>query len=103
VRGSTTLDVVARLREKGIKNISGTDMIVTNDVITALEVEPQSLADGFRDADAVLFMNNHPDHKTLDIQGYAKTMKAPGLIFDGWGLFKASEINEIEGIQYKGL
>jgi len=100
MRNSTALDLVNLLKGFGAQ-IYGYDPVVPDDEMkNAGGVEPCSLVDGFEAADAVFVMNNHPSYEDWDLYAYLKTMKTPGLFFDGWNLFHAEEILRMEGIGY---
>jgi hypothetical protein len=48
-------------------------------------------------------MNNHPDFGKIDIFELLRSMKKPGLFFDGWNFFQPQEIKRVHGISYQGL
>lgn len=103
MRQSTTLDILNYLRHYKVKNIYGFDMVVPAEKINFLEVKHCPLEEGFADADCVVFMNNHPGLKDVDIFDLARRMKKPGLLFDGWGLFLKRDFTHINGLEYRGL
>jgi len=102
MRHSTTLALLPRLRDAGFE-LFGYDPVVDSEEINALGVEFVSVEEGFRDASAVLVMNNHRSYPDLDLLTLASSMKRPGLFFDGWHLFQRREVEQINGIQYEGL
>ncbi|MBI2252251.1 MAG: nucleotide sugar dehydrogenase [Armatimonadetes bacterium] len=101
-RDSSTLVLLERLKTK-IKNISGHDPMVNAKALIGYGVKPVNLTDGFKDSDAVIFMNNHPMYSGIDILKYVQTMKKPALFCDFWSIFSADEILSIEKIIYMGL
>jgi UDP-N-acetyl-D-mannosaminuronic acid dehydrogenase len=58
---------------------------------------------GFKDADVVVVMNNHPDFEALDIRGLLAKTKKPILFFDTWSLYDADEVKKVKGVQYRRL
>ena len=102
MRHSTTLDLLPVLREAGF-DLWGYDPVVDREEIEALDIKMASVEDGFRDAAAVLVMNNHRSYSDLDMFSLASSMQRPGLFFDGWHLFLRSEVEQIDGITYEGL
>lgn len=102
MRHSTTLDLLPYFRESGFE-LFGFDPVVDAEEIDALGVKFVSVEDGFRDASAVLVMNNHRSYPDLDLFSLVSSMKKPGLFFDGWHLFRRREIEQIDGIRYEGL
>jgi UDP-N-acetyl-D-mannosaminuronic acid dehydrogenase len=102
LRDSPTLQLVNTLRGQ-VDRITGFDPVIPKQDLEAVGIEWCSVDKGFSEADAVLFMNNHRDFAALDIYKLTKTMKLPGIFFDGWHLFNAEEIEKIEGARYMGL
>lgn len=102
-RDSPTLEVIAQLRRLGIRHLAGHDFMVSPAVIASLGVEPASLEEGFREADCVVFMNNHAGYATLDPDRYLPLLHPDALIFDGWRLFDATVIKKYNGLSYDGL
>lgn len=104
VRGSTTVLLTKKLQQAGYSNIHGFDAtarqedIVAHGVKYALRVEQ-----GFKNADAVVVMNNHPDFETLDIRGLLTKAKTPVLFFDTWSLYDPDEVGKVKGVIHKRL
>ncbi|HEY4475234.1 MAG TPA: nucleotide sugar dehydrogenase [Candidatus Paceibacterota bacterium] len=91
MRGSTTIPLVQELK-KLVKNIYGYDPKVPNEHIAGLGVQAVSkLEDGFKLADAVIFMNNHPGLKSIDLSSMIQLAHNPVFIFDAWGLHENAE------------
>jgi len=100
MRNSTGIDLVKFFKDEGLI-IYGYDPVVPVDELkNEARVKPCSLEDGFQDADAVFVMNNHPSYEDWDLYSYLKTMKTPGLFFDGWNIFHSDEILRMDGISY---
>ena len=100
MRDSTGIDLVRRLQASGAK-VFGYDPVVSDDELRSFAgIEPVSLEDGFRNADAVFVMNNHPSYEDWDLYALLKLMNKPGLFFDGWKMFHEEEILRIPGIGY---
>jgi UDP-N-acetyl-D-mannosaminuronic acid dehydrogenase len=102
LRDSPTLQLVELLRGH-VDKLLGFDPIVPRPELEARGIEWCPVDEGFSRADAVLFMNNHRDFTKLDVYRLAKTMKNPGVLFDGWHLFNPEEIEKIQGLRYMGL
>ena len=101
LRESTSLAFLKFLKNK--KNIYGFDFRVTKQEIKKLGIKPINLEDGFKNADLVIFLNNHKSYCELNISKLSKKMKKPGIIFDCWQAFEPSEIKKLDGILYGGL
>ena len=101
-RNSPTLDLVAELRHK-IGTIYGWDAIVLREEIEQTGAKWKDIQEGFTGADAVLFMNNHRDFANIDVYRLVEGMKKPAVLFDGWGMFDAGDIERIQGMNYMGI
>jgi UDP-N-acetyl-D-mannosaminuronic acid dehydrogenase len=102
-RESTTLWFTNHLVSKGVKNLWGYDPIIDNVEIDKLGLKACSLEEGFRDADAVFFMNNHRSYSTLDLEPLISLMKNPSYFYDGWNIFNISDVVCHPGITYSGI
>ncbi|MBI5065258.1 nucleotide sugar dehydrogenase [Candidatus Woesearchaeota archaeon] len=101
MRDSTTIDVVGLLSQH-TGNIYGYDPIVPKEKIEQLNVKFANPEEGFKDADCVLIMNNHPAYSNLEIHNLTKLMKPNGLFFDAWNIFSHKSFSE-NGINYSTL
>jgi UDP-N-acetyl-D-mannosaminuronic acid dehydrogenase len=102
IRYSTAADLIRMLPRKD--RIAVKDFVVAPEDIAALGVRPvDDIYDGFKQADAVLVMNNHVDNNRFTLYRALNSMKKPGLFFDGWNMFEPSEIEHVEGLTYATL
>jgi UDP-N-acetyl-D-mannosaminuronic acid dehydrogenase len=102
VRHSSTLDFI-NLIDFDKKNLFGYDAVVDADTILSCGVTPASIEDGFKDANAVLIMNNHHSFRNINIYQLLETMKKPAIFFDTWHIFEPEEITKFEGISYASM
>lgn len=103
-RDAATRKVVAHLRKIGYTNIHGYDPAVSkSDILSCGALPVGDIRRGFRDADAVLVMTNHPSFAEADIRTLADTMRKPALLFDGWAVYSREEVEKIKGITYQRL
>lgn len=102
MRGSPTIDVVNGLKELGCENLCGQDFVVKEEELKKKGVIPTSLEEGFRNADCVIFANNHPNYFALDIERLIKTLNKPAVFIDVWHIFDPKEIKR-DGIIYGGV
>ena len=102
LRDSPTLDLVAALRHE-VGTIYGYDAVVPRADIEEVGIPWKDAEEGFVDADAVLFMNNHRSFASLDIYGLVERMNRSAILFDGWSFFDSDEIERISGVRYMGL
>ncbi|MFH1983034.1 MAG: nucleotide sugar dehydrogenase [Pseudomonadota bacterium] len=82
----------------------GFDPVVGEKDIAAFGLEPfnrvETAAAG---ANLLVIMNNHPFFSKLHIENLARGMARPGLIYDFWNNFNASDLNMPAGTGYAGL
>lgn len=102
LRESPAIKLLELLRKNKFKNIYGHDFIVSGTAIKKLGVKPASLEDGFKNADVVIFTNNHPLYSKMNVAGLSKKMKKGGIIFDGWQMFHG-QLNDESNIKYESL
>ena len=105
LRSSTTIDLLNHFRKKGIKERSffGYDPVVSQEEIAALGVTPISIADGFKDADVVLIMNNHKSYKKKDIFDLLNSARHDCIFVDGWYTFEPKDIKTVNNVKYIGI
>jgi UDP-N-acetyl-D-mannosaminuronic acid dehydrogenase len=101
LRDSTSLWFLEHLPNH--KNIYAYDPIVKPEDIKKLGIKPVSLEQGFRNADAVVFLNNHQSYHNIDIFHYTSLMKKPAVFIDTWHLFEPLDVKSIDGIVYGGI
>ena len=102
-RESTTLWFIDELIKKGVTDIWGYDPIVSNEEIDKLGIKSCSLKEGFKNCDAVFFMNNHSSYATLDLSPLVDSMNDSSYFFDGWAIFNASDVVSNPGVTYSGI
>ncbi len=104
IRGSTSIGLIARLKKFGFNNIFVYDPVVKSDSIAHLGVKyTDNLKQAFSGADAIVVMNNNPAFEDLNIRSLLSLAHENVLLFDAWGLYKAEEINKVQGVKYKKL
>jgi UDP-N-acetyl-D-mannosaminuronic acid dehydrogenase len=100
MRGTPIAAMMPVFAKAGLR-VLGHDPLVTDEVICAYGGEPVSLMTGFRDADAVLVITDHPDYRTLDVAA-ALDGSNVALVFDSWRILDAGQIAAC-GVRYAGL
>lgn len=83
--------------------VYGHDFVASPDEIREAGITPCSLPEGFEGADAIIFMNNHPGYRELNLQELASLMNQPAVLFDGWHLFDPADVRAVDGLIYGGL
>ena len=76
---------------------------MSQEEIAALGVTPVSIAGGFKDADAVVIMNNHKSYKKMDIFDLLNSARHDCIFVDGWYTFEPKDIISINNVKYIGI
>ena len=105
LRGTMATPIFAALQERFPgATFHGYDAMVTDDAIREFGVQPSpSLDEAFIDASLVLILNNHVAFENMPLADLAITMRSPGLVYDLWNNFSASDLQLPPGIGYAGL
>jgi nucleotide sugar dehydrogenase len=105
LRGTMAKPVLECLREAFHKaKFRGYDAVVNSSEIRNFSLEPMhDLKQAFKDSSLILILNNHPQFSAMDIDDLALGMIKPGLIYDFWNCFKASDLHLPNGITYMAL
>ncbi len=99
LRGSTALLMIKRIRELlPDAELRGQDYVVRSEEIAKLGIKAVSDVEAFEGADAALIMNNNRRYAALDLEGVARSMNRPGLVFDAWAVFSA-KVDLPEGVK----
>ncbi|MFE9795707.1 nucleotide sugar dehydrogenase [Streptomyces goshikiensis] len=69
------------------------DFVVPRERIAALGLRPVELADGFTDAHAAVFLNNHLSYRDLDLDSMVARMRPPAVVYDTWRILPSSSKN----------
>ena len=79
------------------------DAVIEPSEIKALGVTATTIEDGFQDADAILILNNHRSHASLDLFDLLKRTSHPCLFLDGWRAFDPEDVKELGHVEYLGV
>lgn len=103
-RGSTTYDLIQKLKERKIHNLFGYDPMVNPEEIRRAGVT--HVADpvqGLRDAHAIVVMNNNPAFQQIPIYEHFTSLKWPVLLLDTWGLYPKEKLSALTHVHYLTL
>ena len=104
VRGSMAVRFVKSLQEHKFGNIHVFDPAVRRqDIINYGVTCVTDLEKGFRDADVIAVMTNHPDFEAIEMRSLLKLAKKPVLFLDGWAVYEPDEMAKVRGVDYKRL
>ena len=101
LRDSTSLFFLKNLPNKN--NVFAYDPIVANDEIERLGIKSTSIKGAFKDADAVIFLNNHKSYSNIDLLNCINSMNKPAVVIDTWYNFDPLFFKRQQGIIYGGL
>ncbi len=105
LRGTMAEPVLKALQENFSRaRFRGYDAVVSAENICTLGLEPTAgLPEAFDGANLVLILNNHPVFSSLPLNKLAAQMAAPGLVYDFWNHYAASELDLPPKIRYIAL
>jgi len=61
------------------------------------------LIDSFKNANAVIILNNHKIFKNLDLKKQSKLMQTNGIIYDCWNLFEKKKLSLNKKVTYSSF
>ncbi|MFQ5801307.1 MAG: nucleotide sugar dehydrogenase [Candidatus Methylomirabilales bacterium] len=103
VRGAPAVPIVNVLRQYPVR-LYGHDHIVPSETISICGVSPVvELDQGFDGARAVLFVNEHPEYRKLEISKLTQTMQRPAIVYDCWRMFDTGTVESVPDIHYVGI
>ena len=105
LRDSTSLIFLEQLKKlkEPETAVFAYDAVVEPTEIEELGVTPTTIEDGFQDADAILILNNHRSHASLDLFDLLKRTSRPCLFLDGWRAFNPEDVQEVGHVEYLGV
>ena len=101
LRESTSIWFLSQFKSK--RNIYAFDYNVKKRDIEKLNIKFTTITKGFKNADAVVILNNHKKYRELNINKLLNSMNKPAVFLDSWHVFNPQEIKNIKGILYGGL
>ncbi len=102
IRNSPSIEIAERLKAR-VGKVFGHDPVVPAASIAAEGIEPVAIPDGFAGKDAVLFLNNHLAYRKVDVYSMVRALAAPGIIYDGWELFRHDDVIGTSPSVYLGI
>ena len=103
MRNSTTINFLNILKKNKHKIIFGYDPVVKKEDLKKLNIKVCDLNSGFKNADIVMFMNNHKMYSKLNIIKLTKTMNDNSILYDGWNIYKKEIFNSIKNTKFIGV
>ena len=99
LRGAASIELINKIESK-VNKIFVWDAIISKDKLNLnnlLFIE--KLNEHLEISDALIFMNNHPENRTINFLNIKKEL----LIFDGWAQFDYRELEKIKGVTYSTM
>ena len=105
LRGTTAKPVFEALKKAfPDAEFRGFDAVAAREQIQEFGVTPVArIEDAFEGASLALILNNHPIFEVLALPQLARSMTPPGIIYDLWHHFDASELRLPPGVGYAAL
>jgi UDP-N-acetyl-D-mannosaminuronic acid dehydrogenase len=100
VRGTPIAAMMPVFTAAGIR-VLGHDPLVKDEVIRSYGGKPVDVVEGFRAADGVLIVTDHPDYRALDVPGLL-TGSGLRFVFDSWRVLDADQVTAC-GVRYAAL
>lgn len=101
LRDSTSLWMLNQLPNKS--KVSVYDPIIKKEDIMALGVQAKSLKGAFKNADAVVILNNHKSYSQINLTKMLALMNKPAVFIDTWNNFNPLQIKQHNDVLYGGL
>jgi nucleotide sugar dehydrogenase len=105
LRGTMARPVLARLKSVfSAAEFRGFDPVVAAADVRALGLAPcPTIEEAMRGAHLALILNNHPIFPAMALEDLAATMARPGLVYDYWNCFKATDVHLPADVGYVAL
>ena len=84
--------MVRELRRRNFKNLFGHDYFVPVEKIAELKIKPVDITEAFNNTSIVIFMNNNPSYKSINLTEATQKMSRPAYFMDSWNMFDREDI-----------
>lgn len=101
LRDSTSLWVLDQMPDRS--KVSVYDPIIKEADIRALGVQVKTLEGAFKNADAVVILNNHKSYSSINLSKMLALMNKPAVFIDTWNNFNPLQIKQHNDVLYGGL
>lgn len=102
MRDSTTLLLINELKKYN-DIIFGYDPVVSKEEIEKLGIKYTSIENGSKNADCIMFMNNHSSYLNLDPLKIISNMNESCIIYDSWHIFDQKIFEDMNNVYYGGV
>lgn len=94
LRGAPSVLMVDELRDRGFTKFYGHDYLVSKKDIESFGVKAVDVNGAFKNANAVIFMNNNPAYNKINIYDLSNKMSSPAFLMDSWNMFRTNNLPE---------
>ncbi|OVE81649.1 hypothetical protein BVY03_03345 [bacterium K02(2017)] len=101
-RNSPGVDLIQELKKMGC-HVSVYDAVLKKSDMAEFGKVYDEASAALKGHKAVFFMNNHPYNTKFELYSGLKSLAAPALVFDGFGLINKNEVQSIDGITYSTM
>jgi nucleotide sugar dehydrogenase len=102
LRNSCSVEIARQLQSAGVR-VFAHDPVASSSVLEEFGFTAVPFPEVPRGLDGILFLNNHPSYARADLPSVVRQLDAPGLIFDGWHVFRPGPITRAAPCSYLGL
>ncbi len=101
VRDSTSIKIIKYFFK--FKNIYCYDPVLNTSEIKKLGFKYSGINSGFKNADVIIFLNNHKSFELLNIENLLRKTKKPSILIDTWNMLDEKKIKQLKSVVYSGL
>jgi UDP-N-acetyl-D-mannosaminuronate dehydrogenase len=94
---------IAHLLQGSVNKVLAHDPVADIEEMRQIGLIPVVFEEGCKEADVILFLNNHRLYEKTDLPELIRQMRAPAIIFDGWKLFNTDDVLHSGPCIYMGL
>lgn len=102
LRGAPSIIMIDELIKRGYKNIFGQDYLISDEDIKKLKINPADIMESFNNTNIVIFMNNNPLYKKINLNQLIKRMSKPAYFVDSWNMFDYEDITS-DKVYYRSI
>jgi len=103
LRGSPSVLMINELKDRGFSNLYGHDFLVSDESIKKLKIKPIKISDAFDNASIVIFMNNSPLYRKINLIDAINRMSKPAYFMDSWNMFDSEDVFSNEKVYYGSI
>jgi UDP-N-acetyl-D-mannosaminuronic acid dehydrogenase len=103
LRAAPSVVMVRELRRRNFKNLFGHDYFVPVEKIAELKIKPVDITEAFNNTSIVIFMNNNPSYKSINLTEATQKMSRPAYFMDSWNMFDREDICLDSSVDYGSI